>query len=90
MTKTLNLQSWPDNNDIIDEIDHIIEKYKNYQSILKINDINENKYSHFDFQPVTENYNIKEIAAQNTSKTDNDNDIPPKVLKDHSEYYVSH
>ena len=68
------------------EIDHIedpilriIEQYKNYPSIVAINDKNLNKQFSFEYIPKSDVE--KEIVNLDVSKASQDSDIPTKMIK---------
>ena len=71
-----------------DPIKKAVAKYKNHSSIISIKKFMENSDCSFTFQHVPKDKVTKTIEKLDPKKVVQSNDIPPKLIKSFSDFYI--
>ena len=85
ITSKLNLKE--DKAKSLENINDILNHYKNHRSILKIQE-NNKELDTFNFNTITPDEMRKEINSLATNKASISNDIPASILKDSCDIYI--
>ena len=79
-------------NDFIatnDEVTNAVNNFKNHSSIIMIKSKKKNDQS-FSFGPVTYDDVSKKVNTLDTAKASQQSDIPTKILKQNSDYFIEY
>ena len=77
-------------NDFIatnDQVTNTVSKFRNHPSIIMIKNKNDQTFS---FGPVTYDGVLKKVKTLDTAKASQQSDIPTKILKQNSNYFVEY
>ena len=77
-------------NDFIatnDQVTNTVSKFRNHPSIIMIKNKNDQTFS---FGPVTYDGVLKKVKTLDTAKASQQSDMPTKILKQNSDYFVEY